>query len=170
MSASKARIRPGEIADFDRIVALERATEHAPHWPAQTYNALLDGTTIGQRALFVAEFESGLAGFAVGMVQQAARSHRPAQTKANLGVCVAELESIVVAPSARRAGIGRALCRAVLEWCRTQGATEIVLEVRAGSAAAIGLYTGLGFMRTGSRPRYYSGPEEDALLMRLALV
>ncbi len=69
----------------------------------------------------------------------------------------------------RRSGIGRALCAAVLDWCRLQAATEIVLEVRAASAGAIALYSSLGFAEIGSRPRYYHDPEDDALLMRLPL-
>ena len=74
-----------------------------------------------------------------------------------------------MAPSAQRAGIGRALCCAVLDWCRSNRATEVVLEVRAGSAGAIALYAGLGFTQAGSRPRYYRDPDEDALIMRLRL-
>ena len=79
--------------------------------------------------------------------------------------------------------MGRALCGAVVEWCRGEGAAELELEVRAGSAGAIALYTGLGFVTMGRRAAYYRGirglagsdlagygaPAEDALLMRLEL-
>ena len=82
---------------------------------------------------------------------------------------IAELESVVVSDSYRRAGIGRALCRAVLDWSRTQDATEVVLEVRAASSAAIALYAALGFTLAARRPRYYRDPNDDALLMRLQL-
>jgi ribosomal-protein-alanine N-acetyltransferase len=82
---------------------------------------------------------------------------------------VGELESVVVADAARRAGIGRVLCGAVIDWCLSQDATEIALEVRAGSAGAIALYQGLRFVEVGRRAGYYSEPEEDALLMRLKL-
>jgi ribosomal-protein-alanine N-acetyltransferase len=75
----------------------------------------------------------------------------------------------MVASSARRAGTGRALCCAVLDWCRSNRATEVVLEVRAGSAGAIALYAGLGFTQAGRRPRYYRDPDEDALILRLPL-
>jgi ribosomal-protein-alanine N-acetyltransferase len=81
----------------------------------------------------------------------------------------AELESVAVSESVRRTGIGRALCSTVLDWCRTRGATEIVLEVRATSAGAIALYTALGFTETGRRPRYYLDPADDALIMRRPL-
>jgi ribosomal-protein-alanine N-acetyltransferase len=47
------------------------------------------------------------------------------------------------------------------------GILEIILEVRASNAAALGLYRLLGFAETGRRPRYYHDPVEDAVLMRL---
>jgi ribosomal-protein-alanine N-acetyltransferase len=107
--------------------------------------------------LFVAEAEERLVGFAVGKVIGARRD------------CVAELESVVVDVGARRGGVGRALCGAVVEWCRGQGAAAVELEVRAGSAGAVALYGGLGFVADGRRGAYYSRPVEDALLMRLEL-
>jgi ribosomal protein S18 acetylase RimI-like enzyme len=82
---------------------------------------------------------------------------------------IAELESVVVSDSYRRTGIGGALCRAVFDWARSQGATELVLEVRAASSAAIALYAALGFTLAARRPRYYRDPADDALLMRLQL-
>jgi ribosomal-protein-alanine N-acetyltransferase len=57
----------------------------------------------------------------------------------------------------------------VIDWCRAQGAEAVELEVRASSAGAIALYAGLGFVGVGRRPKYYSGPEDDAVLMRLEL-
>ena len=37
---------------------------------------------------------------------------------------VAELESVAVKVEARRAGIGRRLCLAVIDWCRAEGASR----------------------------------------------
>ncbi len=113
--------------------------------------------TAAHRCLFVAEKDDSLAGFAVGVLHPATPER------------IAELESVVVSANARRAGIGRALCRAVLDWSRSNGATEPVLEVRAPSSAAVALYTGLGFTLAARRPRYYRDPEDDALLMRMDL-
>ncbi len=72
-----------------------------------------------------------------------------------------EVLAIVVAPEARRRGVGTALLVALLD--RLEGPT--FLEVRAGNAAARGLYAGHGFAEVGVRPRYYKGGE-DAVLMR----
>ena len=89
---------------------------------------------------------------------------------ARLWADVAELESVAVDLRARRGGVGRALCGAVMDWCRRQGAAAVELEVRAASGGAIDLYRGLGFVAVGRRAGYYSGPLDDAVLMRLDLV
>jgi ribosomal-protein-alanine N-acetyltransferase len=173
MTPPPFHLRPAIASDLEAILALERATDLAPHWPPAAYADILDSTDLGapsiprsvrngwetatQRCLFIAENDDILAGFAVGLLHPAASNP------------IAELESVVVAANARRAGIGRALCSAVLDWCRAQGATELALEVRAASAAAIALYTSLGFTTSASRPRYYRDPNDDALLMRLQL-
>ena len=162
MSASRIELRSAAASDLSAIIALERAADGAPHWPLATYEAILgEQLAAGQRCLIVAETDAALAGFAVGLMHRIPATDREDR--------VAELESVVVAPSARRSGIGRALCCAVLDWCRSNRATEVVLEVRAGSAGAIALYAGLGFTQAGRRPRYYRDPDEDALILRLPL-
>ena len=154
MSGPQVQLCPAVSTDFVAIVALERATEYAPHWSPATYAAMLDASGgASKRCIFVALKDESLAGFAVGILQPP----------------TAELESVVVSTNARRLGIGRSLCTAVLDWSRTQGATEIILEVRATSAAPIALYTALGFTQTGRRPRYYRDPEDAALAMCLQL-
>ena len=190
MTAPQLHLRPAIASDLDAVLALERATGLAPHWPPTAYAAILQSAAPGapfiprplrneweteayssgqigsdgpqqisvtHRCLFVAEKDNSLAGFAVGLLHPGASDR------------IAELESVVVSVNFRRAGIGRALCRAVLDWAHTHGATEAVLEVRAGSAAAIALYASLGFTLTARRPRYYRDPSDDALLMRLPL-
>jgi ribosomal-protein-alanine N-acetyltransferase len=109
------------------------------------------------RRLFVAEERAGLLGFAVGKVLISG------------AVSLGELESVAVSVPARRGGVGRMLCEAVVGWCRGQDVTEVELEVRAGSAGAIALYAELGFLVVGRRAGYYRDPMEDALLMQLRL-
>jgi [ribosomal protein S18]-alanine N-acetyltransferase len=157
------RVRVAEAADVVGVVALERAIVEAPHWAEAEYAAMVradravDGAV--RRCFFVAETEAEgrLLGFAVGKV-----------IGSNAGA-VAELESVAVEAAARRCGVGRALCVAVSDWCREQGVAALELEVRAGSAGAIALYAGLGFVVAGRRAGYYREPVEDALLMRLDL-
>lgn len=158
-------LRPAVPADFLAIVTLEHATEHAPHWPPATYAAILNARSgTPRRCLFVALKDGSLAGFAAGLLNPPyGNAVKPGEVQS------AELESVVVAAGSRRAGIGRDLCNAILDWSRSQGATEVILEVRAASAGAIALYAGLGFTQTGRRPRYYRDPKDDALVMRRQL-
>ena len=162
---TQVQLRPAVSTDFVSIVALERATEYAPHWSPATYAAMLDtsGAEL-KRCILVAVKGESLIGFAVGLMHPS-----QAEVDTSQSARVAEVESVVVATQARRLGIGRALCTAILNWVRTQGATEVVLEVRATSAAPIALYTALGFQQTGRRRRYYRDPTDDALVMRLEL-
>ena len=80
-----------------------------------------------------------------------------------------ELESVAVAVDRRREGAGRALCEAVIAWCRGQRASKVQLEVRSANAGAIRLYEKLGFVRIAIRKGYYREPADDANLMKLEL-
>lgn len=144
-------LRTARSSDLDAVLALEQATDTAPRWPLSAYAAIVEGAA-PNRWMIVAHSREALVGFAVGMVQR---------DPVNIG----ELESVAVAATARRAGIGHALCSAVIEWCRCRGATEMVLEVRATSAGPRALYAALGFTETGLRPGYYRNPEDDAIIM-----
>lgn len=160
MTSENLEIRHARVSDVEAILALERATDHAPHWPQTVYADMLD-TGNARRCLIVAQVGELIAGFAVGVIQPA--SYDSASS-------IAELESVAVAANARRAGIGRALCEVVIDWCRNRGATEMALEVRASSSGAISLYLGLGFEQIGRRPHYYRDPEDDAIHLRRKLV
>ena len=70
------------------------------------------------------------------------------------------ITNVAVLPEYRNRGIGREL----LETMMTQtGLDYYTLEVRESIAAAIQLYTGMGFKTFGKRPKYYG--DEDALIM-----
>ena len=75
------------------------------------------------------------------------------------------LLKIAVAPSWRRCGVAAWALKQFFRESRRQGVDTVVLEVRATNRAAIALYTKLGFVRVGTRPRYYSDTGEDALVM-----
>ena len=125
MGTPQFHLRPAIVADLDAVLALERATALAPHWPPSTYADILGSTDLGatsialgapsiprslrngwetatQRCFFVAEKDASLAGFAVGVLHPAASER------------IAELESVVVSANARRAGIGQLPRRARL--------------------------------------------------------
>jgi [ribosomal protein S18]-alanine N-acetyltransferase len=65
----------------------------------------------------------------------------------------------------RRLGLGTRLMRAVMADAARRGVTRATLEVRATNVAARKLYESLGFTVVAIRSRYYTQPEDDALIM-----
>lgn len=80
-----------------------------------------------------------------------------------------DIQTIAVAPHARRRGLGRTLMQALLAEARRRGAREVFLEVRADNPGAQTLYQELGFAEIGVRPKYYQPDGVDAIVMRLAI-
>lgn len=72
-------------------------------------------------------------------------------------------------PAHRRAGVGKALLRALLARARSQRARLVLLEVRRSNLAALELYRCHGFCATRIRPGYYDSGREDAIEMSLEL-
>lgn len=137
--------------DLDAVLRLEATTPEAPHWSQSTYETLLSRP--GAALLFVAEEQGRIAGFLI------------AQAVADL----CELESIVVDPRERRAGIGKALFAELANTAGKLGLSLIQLEVRRGNISAIAFYGALGFRQEGLRHGYYHDPDDDAVLMSLAV-
>jgi [ribosomal protein S18]-alanine N-acetyltransferase len=133
-------IRPLAAGDGAAIERITRSSPEAANWPAETY-AELSG--------WVAETSAGVIGFI------AARA------------VAGEMEvlNLAVDPVGRRSGAGRALLDAALDAGRNAGARRAYLEVRESNRAARRFYERRGFAMIGERPRYYSDPEEDAILM-----
>lgn len=77
------------------------------------------------------------------------------------------INTMAVDASRRRQGIASELLRYVLGEARSGGARKATLEVRESNTAAIRLYESLGFTLVARRPRYYTKPEEDALILWL---
>ncbi|MBU1347168.1 MAG: ribosomal protein S18-alanine N-acetyltransferase [Alphaproteobacteria bacterium] len=84
----------------------------------------------------------------------------------------AEILTLAVRPSGRRAGLGARLVRAATDRAAAAGARRMFLEVAEDNPAARALYERLGFETAGRRLRYYhrrSGSDVDALLLVLNL-
>jgi ribosomal protein S18 acetylase RimI-like enzyme len=78
----------------------------------------------------------------------------------------AEVRMLVVAPSARRSGIGEALVRACIDRAGAAGAARLVLMTKEVMAVAVRLYQRLGFRRVPERDRT---PRPDVVLLAYAL-
>lgn len=60
----------------------------------------------------------------------------------------AVLHALEVRPAARRAGLGARMTRAAAAWAVRNGADRLLLAVRSGNAAALGLHAALGLSET----------------------
>jgi ribosomal-protein-alanine acetyltransferase len=87
---------------------------------------------------------------------------------APLGTGHGDIQTVTVAPRARRHGLARTLMLQLINEARRRGAEELFLEVRHDNAGAQALYAQLGFEAVGVRKRYYKGGV-DAVTMRLQL-
>ena len=75
------------------------------------------------------------------------------------------INTLAVKAEARRRGLATRLLRFVLAEASAAGATRATLEVRRSNAAALRLYERLGFEVRAIRPKYYSQPVEDGLIL-----
>lgn len=69
--------------------------------------------------------------------------------------------NVAVLPEYRRRGIAETLIAAQMK----NDMRFITLEVRKSNAAAIALYEKSGFENVGIRPKFYTDPTEDAVIM-----
>jgi len=145
------RIRPAKPADIPAMMRLVRHSATAAHWSSEQYERVFGGDS-PRREAWVIE-ENVLQGFLV--------AHEVAGEW--------EIENIAVAGPARRRGLGTRLLGEFLRRAQSEGATAIFLEVRESNHAARSLYEKWAFSESGRRPRYYTQPEEDAIVYRLAL-
>jgi [ribosomal protein S18]-alanine N-acetyltransferase len=79
------------------------------------------------------------------------------------------INNVAVREAYRRNGIAHLLLERALEEGKRLGATTAFLEVRCGNLAAQALYEKCGFKAIARRPRYYSEPLEDAVVMTRSL-
>ncbi len=151
----KIEIRPVKTADMAEIIAIAELLPEAPHWSREHYgNALRVGTTVPRVALVAVDAQSReVVGFAI----------------AGLIIPDAELETIAVAPVWQRKGIASRLLAALVDRLKAIGVLALHLEVRASNHPARRFYISQNFREAGVRPRYYTDPEEDAVLMSCQL-
>lgn len=86
----------------------------------------------------------------------------------DLWICAdeAHLLNVAVAATERRQGYGTSMMEDLLGEAKRRGCRRIVLEVRPGNAAAIGLYEKFGFVKVSRRPRYYANGEDADVMIK----
>ena len=141
--------------DLDAIMGLESSTFGNDAWSTEMMSSELASTHTHYLFAFDPIEPAELAGYAGLLAPNGARD--------------AEVQTIAVAPSARRLGLGRTLMTALMAAASARGARQLFLEVRADNPSARTLYDSLGFEEIAVRKRYYKPDNVDAQVMRLAL-
>jgi [ribosomal protein S18]-alanine N-acetyltransferase len=139
--------RTSKDADFDAVAALEAASFTNP-WTREMLEREMRHSDVAR--LYVLRGE-GL----------------PVAAFCTCWVVHEELHinTIAVHPELRRRGLGSRLMEHLLDEMGRQGVSRAYLEVRRSNLPALALYERLGFSITGVRQKYYSHPEEDALML-----
>ncbi len=75
------------------------------------------------------------------------------------------LTDIAVLKEFRGRGISKLLMDEIVKAAKDMSLQFVTLEVRESNVPAVSLYKKYGFADVGKRPRYYSTPTEDAVLM-----
>jgi [ribosomal protein S18]-alanine N-acetyltransferase len=141
--------RPLQTRDLPFIIAIQSACPEIAQWTIRDYARVIEGDMAG----WVDEQKDEVAGFVVAR-----------RLSSEL-----EILNFAVQPDWRNRGIGRALLEHTLSWGATFQGEKAFLEVRASNLAALRFYEHNGFEVTGRRPRYYSAPIEDALVLAAPL-
>jgi ribosomal-protein-alanine N-acetyltransferase len=138
------RLLHPDDADLQSIAALE-ATSFSNPW---TPEALREMIASKVTRLYVARHERQIVAFcACWLIDEELH-----------------INTLAVDGDMRRQGVATRLLQHVLAESAVSRAT---LEVRRSNTAALKLYEGLGFSATAIRRRYYSNPDEDALILWL---
>ena len=80
------------------------------------------------------------------------------------------INTIAVDATLRRRGLATSLMKHILAEATASGAHRTFLEVRRSNVSAQRLYESLGFTVAGVRRNYYTHPDEDALVLSLAML
>ena len=134
-----------QSGDLAAVMSIQSASPEIAQWTTRDYARVAEGDMAG----WIAEEAGDVSGFIV------------ARRVAN----DLEILNFAVQPGRRHRGIGAGLLREVLAWGVTFHAEKAFLEVRVSNLAAIRFYEHRGFEVTGRRPRYYTAPMEDALVL-----
>jgi ribosomal-protein-alanine N-acetyltransferase len=178
-------IRALESRDLEAILTIQAACPEIAQWTAWDYDRVARGDIAGWVATENSNVREEVAADGAGAVRApvagAVRAPVAGDGAAEVagevaGFLVArrlstelEILNFAVEFNSRRCGIGAALLAQALNWARTFQATQAILEVRASNLSALRFYERHKFEVVGRRPRYYTAPVEDALLLTATL-
>jgi ribosomal-protein-alanine acetyltransferase len=149
------QLRRATVGDLESIMAIENTVFGTDAWSSEIMRAEL----LDPHGYYLVAFPPGTPG----------QIDAYAGLRAPLREPQADIQTIAVAESARRRGLGRVLMLRMIAEARDRGATELFLEVRADNPSAQTLYESLGFEQIAVRPHYYQPDGVDAVIMRLVI-
>lgn len=133
------------LADVDRVYEIELASFHTP-WTRQDFE---NEMTVNKCARYTVAEEDGMVIAYAGAWCALEEGH---------------ITNIAVDPAFRGRGAGKAVTRALMQYCANLGVQYLTLEVRRSNTVAQNLYKSLNFIELGVRKRYYEDNQEDAFL------
>lgn len=139
-------VRHATAADLLRMMEIARHAVTAAQWNQKQYEQMFSS----KRLVLVIAEDDQVVGFVAG--RGAAGEW--------------EIENIAVTGAARRRGLGSRLLGEFLHHVRSNGGTEVFLEVRESNGPARALYEKWAFIEAGRRKGYYHDPPEDALILK----
>jgi [ribosomal protein S18]-alanine N-acetyltransferase len=148
-------LRTATTDDLPAIMELETSTFATDAWSADSMSSELASVHTYYLIATVAGDPQKIAGYGGLLAPE--------------GSGEADIQTLAVAPFARRNGLGRTLVEDLVAQALARDAEFVFLEVRADNPAARALYDSLGFEQVGVRARYYQPDNVDAQVMRLLL-
>lgn len=157
-------VRRAETDDWPKLRAIRlEALSDSPEAFGSTYGVALKLSNYQWRAMverslyFLAERDGNV----VGMVSGGLNDRHPGTHW---------LYGMFVTPSARGTNTASLLVDAVVEWARSEGATELYLHVTSIAQRARGFYARVGFVLTGENFGMDRDPRLTMLTMKKSLV
>lgn len=140
---NEIKITIATLDDISAIAKIEKASFSTP-W---SENAICESMDAGTH-FYVAKTNNTIAGY-MGISKICGEGY---------------VTNIAVLPEYRRLGIGQKILEHVIDSSKNE-LEFISLEVRASNTPAILLYEKFGFEKVGIRKRFYTHPDEDAIIM-----
>ncbi len=141
-------VRRMTLSDVDAVYEIENAVFPTP-W---TRNDFVKEMTANRCARYlVAEKDGGILAYAGAWIV----------------LDEAHITNIAVKEPYRGKGIGKTITRELIRYAANLGVAYMTLEVRKSNIIAQSLYRELGFIKLGTRKKYYENNGEDALIMVL---
>jgi ribosomal-protein-alanine N-acetyltransferase len=148
-------LRSASLDDLEAIMNLETTTFTTDAWSTKAMRSDLASRHTSYLVAADAEAPDDIVGYAGLLAPERSGD--------------ADIQTIAVAPIARRRGLGRMLMVELLALAGARGARQVFLEVRADNPNARALYESLGFEQIAVRQNYYQPDGVDAHIMRLVL-